>query len=212
MRTLVTIALLASALAAPAHSKPRKDDPARGVESVNVPVVTRADYVFDAAAPGGQLPPSEQARLDGWFGGLGLGYGDRVYVEGGYADGARADVARVAGRYGLLLSQGAPTVAGAMGDGNVRVIVSRTRASVPGCPNWTVPSSPTWSSATMSSFGCGVNGNMAAMVADPQDLVWGRDPGSLVDSTVSNRAIQMYRNATPTGQGGLKDVNTKENK
>ena len=211
MRNLLTIALLASALAAPVAAKPRKDEPARGVESVNVPVVTRSDYVFDAAAPGGQLPPSEQARLDGWFGGLGLGYGDRVYVEGAYADGARADVARVAGRYGLLLSQGAPMVAGAASDGNVRVIVSRTRASVPGCPRWE-PSSPTWGSETMSNYGCGVNGNLAAMVADPQDLVWGREAGAVVDASVGNRAIQMYRNAIPTGQGGLKEISTKDKK
>lgn len=209
MRTLINIALLGSALAAPAVAK---DDPSRGVEAVNAPVVTRSDYVFDAAAPGGQLPPAEQARLDAWFNGLGLGYGDRVYVGGAWAEGARYDVARVAGRYGLLLSDGIPVVAGAVGDGAVRVIVSRTRASVPGCPNWSVPSQPNWSNRTMSNFGCAVNGNLAAMVADPQDLVWGREGGPVVDSTVSNRAIQMYRTAPPTGSQGLKDISTKEKK
>ena len=57
--------------------------PERGVASVNVPVVTSADYVFDAAAPGGALAPGEGDRLNGWFQGLGLGYGDTVYVDGG---------------------------------------------------------------------------------------------------------------------------------
>ena len=39
----------------------------RGVAAVNVPVVTRADYALDAAAPDGSLSPSEAARLDAWF-------------------------------------------------------------------------------------------------------------------------------------------------
>ena len=86
MRTSMIIALMASALAAPAVAG--RDDPARGVEAVNVPVVTRADFAFDAAAPDGSLPASERARLDAWFAALGLGYGDRVYVSGPYAEAA----------------------------------------------------------------------------------------------------------------------------
>ena len=85
--------------------------------SVNVPVVSRADYAFDAAAPDGSLASSEEARLDGWFRSLQLGYGDSIYVDGPYSDGARADVARVAGRYGLLVSNGAPVTAGAVAAG-----------------------------------------------------------------------------------------------
>ena len=57
--------------------------PQRGLSAVNVPVVTSQDYVFDAAAPGGSLAPGEGDRLNGWFQGLGLGYGDTVYVDGG---------------------------------------------------------------------------------------------------------------------------------
>ena len=64
----------------------------------------------------------------------------------------------------------------------------------------------------MLNFGCGVNGNLAAMVADPQDLVWGRESGGVVDSTTATRAIQSYRKAAPTGEKGLIDVNTKGDK
>ena len=71
--------------------------------SVNVPVVSRADYVFDAAAPGGSLAPVGGGRLDGWFQGLGLGYGDTIYVDGAYADAARGHVAAIAGQYGMLV-------------------------------------------------------------------------------------------------------------
>lgn len=208
MRNKIMIALLATTLAGPVQA--REPDPARGLESVNVPVVTRSDYAFDAAAPDGSLAPGEQARLDAWFGGLNLGYGDNIYVDGAYADAARSDIARVAGRYGMLLSQGAPVAQGLVAPGTVRVVVSRTRASVPNCPNWSDQSKPNWSNKTMPSYGCAYNGNLAAMVADPNDLVWGREGNGYDTADTAARAIRSYRNAKPTGEGGLKDISTKK--
>jgi pilus assembly protein CpaD len=209
MRTKLMIALLATTLAGPALAE-RKNDESRGVEAVNVPVVTRSDYMFDAAAPDGMLPSSEQARLDAWFRGLGLGYGDAIYVEGASADAARGDVARVAGRYGMLVGTGSPVTQGLLAPGTVRVVVSRTVASVPGCPNWSEESQPNFRNHSMSNFGCAVNGNLAAMIANPTDLVWGREGNGVVDAYTSSRAIRSYRNATPTGDGGLKDISTKK--
>ena len=208
MRTQLIIALLATTLAGPALAG-GKEDP-RGLSPVNVPVVSRSDYLFDAAAPDGSLPNSEQARLDAWFRGLGLGYGDAIFVEGAYADAARADVARVAGRYGMLVSSGSPVTMGVIAPGTVRVVVSRTVASVPGCPDWSRQSQPNFRNKTMSNFGCAVNGNMAAMIADPNDLVWGREGSGIVDAYTSTRAIRTYRNAKPTGEGGLIDISTKK--
>lgn len=207
MRRHFALLALATALAGCTHNRPT--EAMRGVSAVNVPVVSRADYVFDAAAPGGSLGPAEEARLDAWFRSLQLGYGDAIYVDGAYADGARADVARVAGRYGLLISDGAPVTAGAVEPGSVRVVVSRTRASVPNCPNWSVPSQPNLENATMSNFGCGVNSNMAAMVANPEDLVHGREGSGLADGTTASKAIGTYRSAPTTGSKGLLDINTK---
>ena len=80
MRSKLILLALSTSLAA--CNTP--DMPERGVASVNVPVVTSADYVFDAAAPAGALAPGESDRLNGWFQGLGLGYGDTVYVDGPY--------------------------------------------------------------------------------------------------------------------------------
>ena len=208
MRNKILIALLATTLAGPVLAK--EPNPARGLDSVNVPVVTRSDYAFDAAAPDGSLAPGEQARLDAWFGGLNLGYGDHIYVEGAYADAARSDVARVVGRYGMLLSQGAPVAQGMVNPGSVRVLVSRTRASVPNCTNWSDQSKPNWGNNTMPSYGCGYNGNLAAMIADPNDLVWGREGTGYDNADTASRAIRSYRNAKPTGEGGLKDISTKK--
>ena len=123
---------------------------------------------------------------------------------------ARSDVARVASRYGMLLSQGSPVAQGAVNPGSVRVVVSRTRASVPNCPNWREESQPNFANHSMSNFGCAVNSNMAAMIADPNDLVWGREGTGVGDADTSSRAIRSYRNAKPTGENGLLDVTTKK--
>ncbi len=209
MRTKMMIALLATALAGPALARGGNDE-SRGLESVNVPVVTRADYAFDAIAPDGSLAPSEQARLDAWFRGLDLGYGDRIFVDGVYADAARSDVARVAGRFGMMVTGGSPISPGMVAPGAVRVVVSRTRASVPNCPNWREESQPNFANHSMSNYGCGVNANLAAMIADPNDLVWGREGTGVGDADTSSRAIRSYRNAKPTGEAGLLEVNTKK--
>ena len=205
MRSKVILIALASSLAA--CNTPDMAD--KGVASVNVPVVTSADYVFEAAAPDGALAGGETDRLNGWFQGLGLGYGDTIYVDGPNSEAARGQVAAVAGQYGLMVSAGAPVTAGVVQPGMVRVIVSRRRAGVPGCPNWSQPSQPNFNNRSMSNFGCGVNTNIAAMVANPEDLIHGRESGGIGDAATAVRAIDVYRTTPPTGKGGLKEVSTK---
>jgi pilus assembly protein CpaD len=197
MRTCIATVLLASAFAA--STPALADQPARGLQAVNQPVVTRTDYAMDVAAPGGTVPDSEQARLDGWFNGLGLGYGDHIYVAGEYAGDAADAVARIAGRYGMMVSLGAPVTGGTILPGTARVVVSRTRASVPGCPNWDRPATPDFANLQTPNYGCALSSNMAAMVADPQDLVYGRSGGSVTDAATAAKAIQMYRDWPLTG-------------
>jgi pilus assembly protein CpaD len=161
------------------------------VYSVNQPVVQQTNYVLDLSSGGGGLAASEQARLAGWFEGLDLRYGDRVYAEdGGY--GARDDVARVAGDFGLLLSDGAPATAGPIGPGAVRVIVTRSTASVPGCPNWEDPlvGAP---EQTSTNYGCATNTNLARMIADPNDLVRGQTADQPRDFSTGVKPIRTHR-------------------
>ena len=207
MRSKLVLIALSSAVAACATT----DQPDRGVASVNVPVVTTADYVFDAAAPGGALAPGESDRLNGWFQGLGLGYGDTVYVDGS-APAAHAQVASIAGRFGMLVTAGAPATAGMVQPGSVRVVVARRRAEVPGCPNWSRPASPDFANRSMSNYGCSVNSNIAAMIANPEDLLHGREGAPVTDTWTASRAIEMYRSKPPTGSGGLQDVTPKGGK
>ena len=205
MRSKVILIALASALAA--CSTP--DMPDQGVAPVNVPVVTSADYVFEAAAPDGALAPGESDRLNGWFQGLGVGYGDSIYVDGPFADAACGQVAAIAGQYGMTVSAGAPVTAGMVQPGTVRVVVSRRRAMVPNCPNWSLPSEPNVENRSSSNFGCAVNTNLAAMIANPEDLIHGREGAGINDTNTAAKAVMFYRSQPPSGAKGLKDVNTK---
>lgn len=208
MRSKFLLIALGSALAG-CQTTDRTDVAASGLPPVHVPVVTSADYVFDAAAPGGALAPADVQRLTGWFQGLGLGYGDTVYVDGSYAPAARAQVSAAAGHYGMLVTAGAPVTAGTVQPGSIRVVVARRRASVPGCPNWRQLSQPDWNNKTSPNYGCAVNGNLAAMVADPEDLLHGREGAPVTDVQTATRAVEEYRSTAPTGTKGLQDVSSK---
>ncbi|WP_341632787.1 CpaD family pilus assembly lipoprotein [Sphingomonas agri] len=208
MRSKFLLIALGSALAG-CQTPTGPDVRAAGLSAVNVPVVTSANYVFDAAAPGGTLASGESDRLNGWFQGLDLGYGDTVYVDGGYAPGARSQVAVIAGRYGMIVTPGAPVTAGPVRPGSVRVVVARRRAFVPNCPNWSRPSQPDWNNQSMSNYGCSVNSNLAAMIADPQDLIHGREAAPVTDAVAAARAVDMYRTKPMTGAGGLQSVSPK---
>jgi pilus assembly protein CpaD len=196
MRVKLTL-LLAGSLLAGGCDHVAHDRPDRGVAAVNEPVVGRNNYVFDAAAPNGILAPNEAARLDAWFRTLGVGYGDSIYVDGYGA--ARSDVERIANSYGMMVASGAPVTAGAVMPGAVRVIVSRTEAFVPNCPNWDRPSNPNYSNREMPNFGCAVNTNLAAMVANPTDLVHGQAGSGVGDAAAGAKAVNMYRSWPLTG-------------
>jgi pilus assembly protein CpaD len=88
--------------------------------------------------------------------------------------------------------------------GTLRVVVSRRRASVPGCPDWSRDASLEIGSNTSSNFGCAVNSNLAAMIANPADLVRGRNGPSATDPLLSTKAIDSYRKAPATGATGIK--------
>lgn len=210
MRSKLILIALTTSLAA--CNTPGGGSANRGVESVNVPVVTGNDYVLDAAAPNGALSGADAERLNAWFHGLDLGYGDSVYVDGGYAPAARAQVGAIAGRYGILVSAGAPITAGVVPPGSVRVVVARRRAEVPNCPNWSRPAAPDFANRSMSNYGCAANSNLAAMIADPEDLVHGREGATVTDTRTATRAVELYRSTAPTGSKGLADVSPKGGK
>ena len=175
--------------------------------SLKQPVVERTNFTMDVDTNGSGLAISEQQRLNGWFETMDLRYGDRVTVEDPSANPAVADaVNQLAGRYGLIVSEVAPTTSGVLQPGQARVVISRSTASVPGCPDWSAQSDSNYLNATSPGYGCAVNSNLAAMVANPEDLLEGQSGSGETVVATGTRAIQTYREAEPTGAGGLQNA------
>ncbi|MEO0063560.1 MAG: hypothetical protein RLZZ08_2120 [Pseudomonadota bacterium] len=180
------------------------------LNSVHEPVVDRSNFTLDIAAGSGGIPVPEKARLADWFETLGLGYGDRVAIDAGYiSDTVHDDVAALAGRYGLLLSEGAPVTEGYVAPGKVRVVVTRSSAHVENCPDWGKPFSITLENTTHDNFGCAVNGNVAAMIADPEHLLHGATGNGETTVMSASKAIKVYRENPPTGKNGLPVVSSQ---
>lgn len=175
--------------------------------STKQPVVERTNFTFDVNTDASGLPVGEQSRLVGWFEAMDLRYGDRVTVEDPTNNAAVYNaVNELAGRYGIIVSNVAPTTAGYLQPGQARVVITRSTASVPGCPDWSARSDMNYNNASSPGFGCAVNGNLAAMVANPEDLLEGqKGTGETVIAT-GTKAIDSYRDATPTGAGGLQNA------
>lgn len=183
-----------------------------GVESVYQPVVERNDYVFDVQTAGYGLASGESERLAGWLASMGLRYGDRIAIDdAGSGAAGRAEVAALANSYGIMLSDQVPVTVGQIAPGTVRVVVTRMTASVPNCPDYSRVYTPDWSQSTSSNYGCATNTNLAAMVADPADLVRGATGSSVTDQATGAKAINALRNAKPSGSGGTQ-VKSGENK
>ena len=177
----------------------------RGLESARQPVVSRTDYSFDLATSGYALAPGEDARLAGWLASMRVGYGDAISIDDPTGSaGARDQVTALAASRGLLLADTAPVTAGPVAAGTIRVVVSRATARVPDCPTFRGEDgiTPNFSARTTANYGCGTNSTLAAMVANPVDLVRGQPGSDTLGPAVAVKAIDAYRKATPSGGGG----------
>jgi pilus assembly protein CpaD len=191
------LAALAPALLLPACGGTRN----RGLESVHQPIVSRQDFVLDVATAGNGLAAGEDRRLSGWLGSMRLGYGDEVAIDDPNAQrGVREDVAQTVASYGLLLADERPITGAPVTPGSVRVVVSRMKAQVPGCPDWTRNSTFEPDNNTSSNYGCATNSSLAAMIAQPEDLVHGQSATG-TDPIRSAKAIDAFRKAAPSGAG-----------
>ena len=174
----------------------------RSLYSVNQPVVERTSVALDVTTTPDGLPVAEQRRVAAWFEAMDVRYGDRISVEDPLLrEETRGAVADIAGRHGLLLSDALPVTAGELQPGQARVVILRSRASVPGCPNWSATSDASLGNGLSPGYGCSNNGNLAAMIADPEDLIKGRkgSPDTYIDT--SGASIKAYKQSVGTKAG-----------
>ena len=176
----------------------------RGLESAHQPVVSRSDYSLDLATTGYGLAQGEDIRLAGWLATMRIGYGDSVSLDDPTGSSVTRNVVatQVASR-GLLLSENAPITTGVVQPGTARVIISRATARVPSCPDRSLEDgSPNFSGRTSTNYGCGMNSTIAAMIANPADLVRGQPGATSVDPLASTKPIDAFRKAQLSGAGG----------
>jgi pilus assembly protein CpaD len=175
----------------------------RGLDSVHQPVVSHSTSSIDLTTGGNGLAPGERERLTGWFDALNLRYGDHIAVDDPLASDATRDaVQQSAAKFGLLVGNEVPVTEGHVNAGTARIIVTRSVATVPGCPDWSSNSESNFMSATHSNYGCAVNSNLAAMVANPDDLLHGSHGTGLSNVTTSDKAIGAFGARQPSGASG----------
>lgn len=166
----------------------------RTVYSVNQPVVERSSVALDVTTTPTGLAVAEQRRVAAWFEAMDLRYGDKVSVEDPLGrEAVVAAVADIAGRHGLLLTEATPLADGGLQPGQARVVLVRSRASVPSCPNWKGTSDATLGNGLSAGYGCANNGNLAAMIANPEDLIRGQKGSPDTYISTSGTTINAYK-------------------
>lgn len=153
-------------------------DPNRSLSSVKAPVVSTQTITRDVAfSSDGSIVPQDAANLQAFLASMNLGSGDRLMLDDPHVQGAparRAAVAILVARSGGQLSDMLPPVGSTMPPGTARLWIMRAQAVAPACPDWSSSPYGNMSGSTHSNYGCAVNSNFAAMVADPNDLIEGQ--------------------------------------
>jgi pilus assembly protein CpaD len=75
---------------------------------------------------------------------------------------------------------------------SVLVTIERHVVVLPDCPDWQKPETQNWKNLPMPNFGCANQTNLGLMVADPGDLVRGREMGP-ADAARTSLGIERYR-------------------
>lgn len=141
---------------------------------------------------GNQLSPAEMSQLEGFIARHDVGYGDRVYVlseSAGTVSPRIANVVNYMKAHGIAAAA-LPSVEAQ--PGLVRIVVNRHVVVPPNCPDWSKPATADYSNTPMSNLGCSTTANFGAMVADPSELIQGRQPGP-ADGEGSTGAVKRYR-------------------
>ena len=195
----LAVAGLAAALAGCATMGP--DQPLDGVRTSEAPNAIEVSVTHRTLAvhfdPGETSPrPKDVEALNVLLATHDIAPGDRVKIERGasvIADARSRTLSIALARQGVR-----PTIAAAGGvpEGELRLVVEHATATVPGCPNWTKPPGDDFANTLHSDFGCATALDLAAMVADPRDLVEGR-PLAPVVGDAAIWPMERYRTGAP---------------
>jgi len=193
-----------------------------GAPTQHEPQPDLVEYRHDVefAAKRFSLSREQGQELEAFIARVGVGYGDRVYLATVTPQGVEGDSAvRLAEHRAESVSSflglndvkvdaliddygdGAP-----LGD-SVTVLVHRYVVRLPACPDWTDKPSKKFMNQPASNWSCATAVNFGMMVADPGDLVRGREAGP-GDGQMLADSIYRYRKGETKPL--MEDVSTAE--
>jgi len=194
MTDVMTRLAIAAALALGAcASDPPRLAPGASAESPKPIAVSLIKLTHDIPFREAQLAPDERqdADLAAFLGSGEERARDHVFVLAGSTslDGERAGA--LVARLGLRGVSAAVIRDSGQPAGLLRVIVERYVASAPDCPDWSRIAWANFDNLTSTNFGCATAADLAAMVADPHDLIGGRALGPVVGDPATF-AVERY--------------------
>jgi len=141
------------------------------------------------------LGSREGGRLQAFIAKANISRTDKVHIVANPTDLAEARMLAVAGILEKIGVVPAPVLSDfgfkAPSGPSVSVIVRRFVVSLPGCPDWSGERF-TYNNVPTGNWGCSTASNLGLMVAEPEDLMHGRDPGN-ADGTAGARSVDLYR-------------------
>jgi pilus assembly protein CpaD len=158
------------------------------------PTVTLVKLTHNVRFQPGQFAPDadQESGLAKFLGDSEARRGDSVTILRGpsLADRDRAArLSQVLASRGMLSSV---VTDNALAAGELKVVYDRYVVHPPRCPDWSQPNGDKLTNELPSDFGCSSSANLAAMVADPHDLVVGHTMGPIVGDAAT-RPVARYR-------------------
>lgn len=196
--TLVLTALLAAC----AHEGPPPPAFNPGLDTIYRAQVsfTTTEHVLKLA--NGTINPPEADALVTFLRLAGVSVTDRITLVAAdpvHADDLRDQVNRVLGRFGLDIGD-VYYVKGQSRD-IARLVVSHGIVTLPSCGHFERTGAVNWRNEASPNYGCASRNNLAAMVANPGDLVSGV-PHGLPDASLVAKPLENWE---ASEQSGIKD-------
>jgi len=194
--------LLALGLAVPVSARrpPAPEPVASPPHEVVVTIERRSLAVH--FSPGVEAPdPAQIAALNVLLATGDLGRGDVVRIErppGPMAQARAMMLSTGLTREGLSTST---VVSPSTPADELRLQIEHAVASAPGCPDWSKPAGNDFDNTLHSDFGCSTATDLAAMIADPRDLLAGRVMGPAVGDNALAAMHKYQTGKSSLGEG-----------
>jgi pilus assembly protein CpaD len=208
LRGLSLAALLAAgSCSAPSGGKMVFDDP---IANHPIQVEPSSQSLRVSVSPAG-IAPADLAHVEAFVSDYQAHGNGKIVISAPEGPLASAEVAVIADRINAMgVSREQILVAGrdaAPGDGRIELNYVSYQASTASCGDWSEDLAYTIQNKTSANLGCAVQHNVAAMVADPRDLLGPRP----IDGADANRratVITNYEKGIPTAATKTPDQST----